>query len=528
MATPSPLNWNQRPSALSSNANAGDGMNFQYAEDYARHKVALNDAPTGYHRHQQNIYQSGPHKGKTKNQLAAEYTAEGARLGLPSKLSEKSPAVTSGSEPRQKTQGVLTMPDPKPPVTDSSSIDPGFVRQPRQGMSLPSINAPASLLPTIQPPGAPSTAPMASPMPVPVSSGAPPTPAQPNQPSVSAPQLEAQVRAQGLEMQNAGITQRGTDGSVLYNNGASISPTSPTGGRVLTSPQGSGSVTMGPAKTKSFDGMSPAQFGAAAAARQGVGNRFVTPPRLGQPAVAAPASPGPAQQRLAAFTAANPPTLTDQQINQKQQTYKANEDNYKSILAQKAYAAERAKNGPQEILTDPTPQTQDQKDANAAVGYTIRSSITGQDQGPRLAPIPPGAGKPFSAAAGIPASPPTLAPAPKPAGTPLSQVKPLNPVVSIPSTRLQPSLLPSGGSTSIPPLIAGRRAAGGPVQGGQPYLVGEQGPEIVVPDQSGTVIPNHQVPSLRQPSLPSRPRKTNRPTASVVPINPPSLLSTFG
>ncbi len=36
------------------------------------------------------------------------------------------------------------------------------------------------------------------------------------------------------------------------------------------------------------------------------------------------------------------------------------------------------------------------------------------------------------------------------------------------------------------------RATGGPVEGGQPYVVGEQGPEIVVPDQSGTVIPNSQ------------------------------------
>lgn len=34
------------------------------------------------------------------------------------------------------------------------------------------------------------------------------------------------------------------------------------------------------------------------------------------------------------------------------------------------------------------------------------------------------------------------------------------------------------------------RAAGGPVQAGQPYLVGERGPEVIVPQQSGTVLPN--------------------------------------
>lgn len=38
--------------------------------------------------------------------------------------------------------------------------------------------------------------------------------------------------------------------------------------------------------------------------------------------------------------------------------------------------------------------------------------------------------------------------------------------------------------------IAGARAAGGTVTGGRPYLVGEKGPEIVVPGRTGTVIPN--------------------------------------
>lgn len=46
---------------------------------------------------------------------------------------------------------------------------------------------------------------------------------------------------------------------------------------------------------------------------------------------------------------------------------------------------------------------------------------------------------------------------------------------------------PTGG------MVAGARADGGPVAGGQPYLVGERGPEIVVPGQDGTVIPNHAI-----------------------------------
>lgn len=39
----------------------------------------------------------------------------------------------------------------------------------------------------------------------------------------------------------------------------------------------------------------------------------------------------------------------------------------------------------------------------------------------------------------------------------------------------------------------GARASGGPVNAGEPYLVGEEGPEVIVPGQSGMVIPNHKL-----------------------------------
>lgn len=42
-----------------------------------------------------------------------------------------------------------------------------------------------------------------------------------------------------------------------------------------------------------------------------------------------------------------------------------------------------------------------------------------------------------------------------------------------------------GGGISLP-----GRAAGGPVSGGQPYIVGERGPELFVPSASGNIIPN--------------------------------------
>jgi lambda family phage tail tape measure protein len=48
-----------------------------------------------------------------------------------------------------------------------------------------------------------------------------------------------------------------------------------------------------------------------------------------------------------------------------------------------------------------------------------------------------------------------------------------------------------GGSIHI-----GKRASGGDVAGGAPYLVGEQGPELMIPKSSGTVIPNNQLSSM--------------------------------
>lgn len=39
--------------------------------------------------------------------------------------------------------------------------------------------------------------------------------------------------------------------------------------------------------------------------------------------------------------------------------------------------------------------------------------------------------------------------------------------------------------------VSGERAMGGPVAGGRPYLVGERGPELMVPSSNGTVVPNN-------------------------------------
>lgn len=39
------------------------------------------------------------------------------------------------------------------------------------------------------------------------------------------------------------------------------------------------------------------------------------------------------------------------------------------------------------------------------------------------------------------------------------------------------------------------RAKGGPVRAGDPYIVGEKGPELIVPRYHGNVIPNHELGS---------------------------------
>ena len=50
-----------------------------------------------------------------------------------------------------------------------------------------------------------------------------------------------------------------------------------------------------------------------------------------------------------------------------------------------------------------------------------------------------------------------------------------------------------GGGGLLGSLFGGFRAGGGPVSGGRAYVVGERGPEIIVPRMSGAVIPNDQV-----------------------------------
>ena len=49
------------------------------------------------------------------------------------------------------------------------------------------------------------------------------------------------------------------------------------------------------------------------------------------------------------------------------------------------------------------------------------------------------------------------------------------------------------GSKAASPAIRGRAAIGGPVQAGSPYMVGERGPEMFIPNSSGSIVPNDKM-----------------------------------
>lgn len=65
------------------------------------------------------------------------------------------------------------------------------------------------------------------------------------------------------------------------------------------------------------------------------------------------------------------------------------------------------------------------------------------------------------------------------------------------------------------PLDLTPRARGGPVRAGKPYLVGEKGPEIIVPGHSGHVVPSHVVRALPQQTREAARRERARQTTGL-------------
>ncbi len=74
-------------------------------------------------------------------------------------------------------------------------------------------------------------------------------------------------------------------------------------------------------------------------------------------------------------------------------------------------------------------------------------------------------------------------------------------------------------NAAIGALSGGTRADGGPVSAGQSYLVGERGPEIITPRQSGSVIPNEMM-NMQQAAP-----QVNVAPAPVVVVDDPSKVS---
>jgi phage-related minor tail protein len=65
--------------------------------------------------------------------------------------------------------------------------------------------------------------------------------------------------------------------------------------------------------------------------------------------------------------------------------------------------------------------------------------------------------------------------------------------IQIQQSVMKPLTAAMGGGDILGSLgsLLGFRAAGGPIDAGSPYIVGEKGPELIIPNNSGTVVPNH-------------------------------------
>ena len=438
MATLSPLSF----AAQSSKPQA---PKFKTAEDYAHFHTSNEVGTTSMHG--TGAITSGPHKGKTRDQVYSQHYAAATTSGLPTKAALEAtptpaanptapaPAPVAATRPNAPTAAL-----PPSPLGANTAFNPA--------------TATANFTAATGLPGSPT---------LPIPAAAPPAPA----PVAANPLGDPALAAQGLAMQTAGITQRGSNGSVLYANGSSISATRPDGTRQLTSKYGTGSG--GPSQ----------------AAKP-------TAPPAANPSIAGPPVPaeGLARARLNDFNKKNPGTLNDAQIaalrTQRAQEAAARQQHLSQTPATPAPAP------------SPTPAPAPLAAASPAAGAAgpvIQKSTTPNDWRTSARPAAP---SPFKQP--TPAAPPSAAP-------------PTAPLASRPATESDFKTLPMGANnpfqktldaqqptitSTTPQPIAGARANGGPVQGGQPYLVGERGPEVIVPQQDGTVIPNHAL-DPRQP-----------------------------
>ena len=108
------------------------------------------------------------------------------------------------------------------------------------------------------------------------------------------------------------------------------------------------------------------------------------------------------------------------------------------------------------------------------VGKTTQASAAGAKTFEAMAAQQMAALNAFAATAAIPIVGPAMAPAA--AGAALAATSPFVATVA-----------------SLSAAAVGARADGGPVSDGKPYLVGERGAELFVPNTSGAIVPNHKL-----------------------------------
>ena len=72
-----------------------------------------------------------------------------------------------------------------------------------------------------------------------------------------------------------------------------------------------------------------------------------------------------------------------------------------------------------------------------------------------------------------------------------------NIIVPLVGTDDKPGILTSGVNSILSIFGLGKRAAGGPVTGGTPYIVGERGPELFMPRTSGAIVPNYALKMVK-------------------------------
>lgn len=85
----------------------------------------------------------------------------------------------------------------------------------------------------------------------------------------------------------------------------------------------------------------------------------------------------------------------------------------------------------------------------------------------------------------------------------------------------------SGIGSFIGSLFGGGKAEGGPVKGGIPYIVGEKGPELFVPQGSGTVVPNKKLNGGTTENQVSAPITNNYITNNISALDAKSVAQLF-